>query len=324
MSRKHRRKKNQKLTAIIIALLLLSFAYQGLFGESDAGNASQALSEAYIDVEPINPEGTASITFLDVGQALSVLVECNSHYMLYDTGNADDIGILSSYFNDQGIDHFDLIVGSHPHEDHIGCLAEVLEEYETDLLWMPDQEATSKCYENSIQVVEEKGIRKEQPAVGSSIDMGGMEIVVLGPNRDYEDINNDSIVLLLSYGENKVLLTGDSSSEAEADMVANGLPEVDLLLVGHHGSSTASSYTFLRQINPYYAVISCGLNNEYGHPHEEPLSRLDDIGATIYRTDQLGSITAFLDGNDISFDKSGTPASHPHTDGSGLGSILFR
>lgn len=235
--------------------------------------------------------------FIDVGQALSVLVECDGHYLLYDGGNVADGELVVSYLQSLGVQSLDYVFCSHAHEDHVGGLAAVLAAFPAGQVYSPVTDASTACFRNFVQYAQQQGRQVEIPAVGSSWPLGSATVQLLGPVRAYEDTNDTSLVLRIDYGQTSYLLTGDMEAEAERDLVDGGAPlDVDVLQVGHHGSNTSTSYVFLNQVLPEIAVISCGQGNDYGHPHEEPLSRLRDAGADTYRTDLMGTIRVISDG----------------------------
>lgn len=240
---------------------------------------------------PAEPAPAPSVTqgegltahFIDVGQALSVLVECEGHYLLYDGGNVPDGELVVSYLQNLGVQKLDYVFCSHAHEDHVGGLAAVLAAFPADHVYSPVTDATTVCFQNFVKYAQQQGRQVEIPAVGTSWPLGSATVQLLGPVRAYEDTNDTSLVLRIDYGQTSYLLTGDMEAEAERDLVDGGAPlDVDVLQVGHHGSNTSTSYVFLNQVLPEIAVISCGQGNEYGHPHEEPLSRLRDAGAGTY------------------------------------------
>ena len=144
---------------------------------------------------------------------------------------------------------------------------------------------------------QQQGLQVEVPAVGTMWPLGGATVTMLGPVAQYSDTNDTSIVLRIDYGSTSFLLTGDMEKTAETDLVNSGANlRADVLQVGHHGSSTSTSYLFLNAVLPEMGIISCGVNNKYGHPHEETLSILRDAGVDVYRTDLQGTITIGSDG----------------------------
>ncbi len=235
--------------------------------------------------------------FIDVGQALSVLVECDGQFMLYDGGNVDDGSLVVSYLQNQGVEELQYVFCSHAHEDHVGGLAAALAYFPAYHVYSPVTEASTKCFQDFVKYTRQQGLQVEVPAAGTVWQLGSATVTMLGPVAQYSDTNDTSIVLRIDYGSTSFLLTGDMEKTAETDLVNSGANlKADVLQVGHHGSSTSTGYLFLNAVLPEMAVISCGVGNKYGHPHEETLSILRDAGVDLYRTDLQGTITIGSDG----------------------------
>ena len=223
--------------------------------------------------------------FIDVGQALSVLVECDGQFMLYDGGNVDDGSLVVSYLQNQGVEGLEYVFCSHAHEDHVGGLAAALAYFPANHVYSPVTDASTKCFQDFVKYTQQQGLQVEVPAVGTVWQLGSATITLLGPVAQYSETNDTSLVLRVDYGSTSFLLTGDMEADAERDLVNSGANlKADVLQVGHHGSSTSTSYVFLNAVLPEMGVISCGVNNKYGHPHEETLSILRDAGVDVYRT----------------------------------------
>ena len=235
--------------------------------------------------------------FIDVGQALSVLVECDGQFMLYDGGNVDDGSLVVSYLQKQGVEQLQYVFCSHAHEDHVGGLAAVMAKFPAGHAYSPVAEASTKCFNDFVKYTQQQGLQLEVPSVGTVWPLGSATVTMLGPVTQYSETNNTSLVLRIDYGVTSFLLTGDMENTAETDLVNSGANlKADVLQVGHHGSSTSTSYLFLNAVLPEMGVISCGTGNKYGHPHEETLSILRDAKVDVYRTDLQGTITIGSDG----------------------------
>lgn len=280
--------------AATLALGLAACEGSGVQPGQAAGIPTQSTSAT---AEPESGEQAFRMHFIDVGQALSVLVECEGQAMLYDGGNVDDGSLLVSYLEKQGIEELEYVFCSHAHEDHVGGLAAVLAYYPANHVYCPVTEASTVCFQNFVKYTHQQNLELEVPQVGDVWQLGSARVELLGPVERYTDTNNTSLVMRIDYGETSYLLTGDMEKDAESDLVASGANlKADVLQVGHHGSSTSTSYLFLNEVLPEIGVISCGANNKYGHPHSETLDILRDAGVDTYRTDLLGTVIVLSDG----------------------------
>ena len=249
-----------------------------------------------------NSETELNVHFLDVGQGDAVLISCDDAYMLIDAGDNDKGTLVQNYLNKQGVEHLDYIIGTHPDADHIGGMDVILYKFDCGTVMMPEVTNDTATYRDVIDTMKEKGYQNTAPVVGDSYSLGSAQFTILGPTDTYEDTNNNSIVLLLTHGDNKFLFVGDAEEKAEEDILAEGVSvKADVLKVGHHGSRTASSEAFLQAVEPTYAVISCGQDNSYGHPHAETLNTLRSMGVKVFRTDEQGTVTVTSDGHEISW-----------------------
>lgn len=244
------------------------------------------------------------LRFFDVGQADSILVRCGNDSMLVDGGNRDDGPRLLAALESLGVDCFACVVCTHPHEDHAGGLSYVAARIPMQRALAPCREADSYWFGDfAVKAGESCGLTVPKP--GDEFALGGATVQVLGPLRWYEDMNDNSIILRVVYGDTAFLLTGDATYVAEGELADSGADlKADLLKAGHHGANSSSSYHFLELVAPDYAVISVGADNEHGHPGEYTLDRMSDAGIRVLRTDQLGTIVCRSDGRRLSF---GTP-----------------
>ena len=257
------------------------------------------------EAPPAPVEGELRVHMIDVGQGDSLLIQTEDQAVLIDSGEEEYGDTVSAYLENQGVEQLDLVVATHPHSDHMGSMAQIVEEWQVDQFLMPvvpqDLTPTSQVYEDLLTALEEKGLSIAQPETGAVYDLGdGASLTILAPVDQYDDLNNWSIVCRLDYGETSFLFTGDAEKAVERDLLEAGADlDADLLKVGHHGSSTSTGKTFLEAVSPQYGLISCGMGNRYGHPNEETLDTLEEAGVEVYRTDISGSIVALSDGETI-------------------------
>ncbi|NLC07735.1 MAG: MBL fold metallo-hydrolase [Syntrophomonadaceae bacterium] len=254
------------------------------------------------------------VHFLNVGQADSILIQLpNSQTMLIDAGNNADGPAVVSYLRQQGIRKIDYLIGTHPHEDHIGGLDNVIKDLAIGQVYLPQITNNTKTFEDVLQAINAKSLTVTTAKAGVSIiDQENLKAVILAPGGTaYESLNDWSVVTRAQYGATSFLFTGDAEAQSEREMLASSwatsLLKSDVLKVSHHGSHSSTTQPFLNVVSPKYAVISVGVGNDYGHPHSETLTRLNRAGIEVYRTDQDGTLIFTSDGEKISIEKLAGP-----------------
>lgn len=295
-----RRKKKQ--ISLLMALFLVIFGSIFYFLEPSQANPNTPTPTPEIVQanQEIQDGEKLQIWFLDVGQADSILIQNGDANMLIDAGNNEDGKKLVSYFQSLGIESFQYVIGTHAHEDHIGGMDDIIDNFNIDTFYMPDAITTTATFESVLDSLEAKNIAFQTPSIDSIFKLGNATIDVLYVGTDDSDLNNTSIVLKLTYGNTSILFMGDAEKEVETIIEKKDI-SADVLKVGHHGSNTSSSKTFLEKVNPSYAIISVGTGNSYGHPSNTTIQNLENQNIQIYRTDENGTIIMTSDGTNITF-----------------------
>lgn len=292
-------KSMKSIMSLIIFSSLLALPACSASGSAEKG---EFLPEAQNNTvyALVGDEGELRVSFIDVGQGDSEFIELpNGDTLLIDAGTNETGADVVNYIESLGYSSIDYVVGTHPHEDHIGGLDDVIRTFDVESVYMPKVTADTKTFEDVLDAVAEKGLSINTAKAGVSIvDGEDLSVKMLAPVLDeYDNTNDYSAVIKVVYGDTSFLFTGDAEEYAE-DLITGDV-DSDVLKVGHHGSSTSTGEAFLERVSPSYAVISCGLGNSYGHPHAETIEKLG--GIPVFRTDEMGTIVATSDGSEISF-----------------------
>ncbi len=285
-----KKRKRKKIITLFIGVIIIIY----LLANKDIFTSS------YANRNIVSTDLT--IYFFDVGQADSILIANNDHYMLIDAGNNEDGPKLVKYLkNELHISDIEYVVGTHPHEDHIGGLDDIINNFQIQNILLPEVITTTKTYEDVLDAIASNHLNITVPEVGtpnSTFKLGEAEFEVLYTGTDDSDLNNSSIVLKMIFGNYSYLFTGDATSQVEQLLLDKNI-DVDVLKVGHHGSATSTSATFLKHVTPTYAIISVGQNNSYNHPSSDTIARLEKYTNNIYMTSQLGTIKLVSNGQEI-------------------------
>lgn len=248
------------------------------------------------------PEKNLIIHYIDVGQGDSTLaVFPNNELALIDAGTRGGREDLVKYLKSFNVKKIDYLIGTHPHEDHIGGLAEVIRNFEIGKVYLPNKINNTQIFEELLNEIKNKGLKISEGKAGVKIiDSGELKFYIISPSKEYTNTNNNSIVTKIIYKDFSTLITGDAEKEAESDMIEEGYNlKADILRVGHHGSNTSSTGPFLDKVDPAYAIISLGKDNSYGHPDNEIIDSLEERNIVTLRTDEEGSIVIQTDGKQV-------------------------
>lgn len=251
-------------------------------------------------------DANLEVHFIDVGQGDSILVRSDGQYMLIDGGKKSQSETVLNYLNEQGVKDIKYVVGTHPHEDHIGGLVAVLDNFEVENIMLPNVISNTRIFEDLLDVIDKNGLKIKKPNPLDTFNIGKSKVTILGPNSEKYSLTNDySIVLKLENGKNSFIFTGDAEKKAEMEVVEahKSILKVDVLKTGHHGSKTSTNGGFLDAVSPKYAIISVAEDNIYDHPDSEVLKRLEEREVKIFRTDLDGNIVVKSDGKNIMVDK---------------------
>lgn len=265
--------------------------------------ASQFSENSSTERNTTSLNGKLIVHFLEVGQADSILIQQNEHNMLIDAGNNADSNFVVNYLKKQGVKKIDYVIGTHPHEDHIGGLDAVINTFEIGSVFMPKASTNTKTFKDVLLAIKNKNLKITAPVVGNLYNLGSSKWTILAPNSSsYDDLNDYSIVIKINFGKNSFIFTGDAEALSEQEILKKGFDlKADVLKIGHHGSSSSTSDAFLKAVSPEYAVLSVGKDNDYGHPHKITMDKLKANNITVYRTDECGTIIAASDGEKITF-----------------------
>lgn len=307
-----RKKKKEKQIEIILGIILIIIIMllginieeiEEIFKFSETYMVNKITAEESQNVELVG-DNILKIHFFDVGQADSILLISDNKTMLIDAGNNDDGDLIVNNIKKLGIKKLDYVVGTHPHEDHIGGLDSVILNFEIGTIYMPKVQTNTKTFEDVLDAIASKNLKITSPKQGDKFMLGLVECEVMlagiGNEEEKENLNLSSIVIRTKYKEQSYLFTADSEKENEN---SRNWPQTNVLKVAHHGSSTSTSQEFLNQILPQIAIIQVGENNDYSHPHKEVITRLEKMGILIYQTKEKGNILIESDGinNKVSF-----------------------
>lgn len=275
-----------------------------LFNDKRISNVIKSITSFFVMLVIFAQSGFAEldIYYLDVGQGDAAYIECDGHSMMIDGGNPGDSQFIYSFLKNR-TEHLETIVATHPHNDHVGGLSAAFNACTVDTLYTTCTEYEgNKAFSSMLRYANEGGVPVVVPAVGEEFSLGGATVRFLSPMKYYEDLNDQSLIVKIMYGNTSFLFEGDAGFDVEDDMMNSGIDlTANVLKVAHHGSAYSTSADFLAAVSPQYAVISVGKENRYGHPADDTMEFLQYYGTEIYRTDLDGTICCVSDGENLTF-----------------------
>ena len=281
------KKQNKFMTFILSMILALTLVLPG--------NAVTAKADG---------QGDMAVHFIDVGQGLAILVQSGGENLLYDGGNRSHADEVVQYLKNQQVETINYMISSHYDEDHLGGLVKCLDTFEVEHVLGSDYVHTSDLFNTFMNTATAHAIIVEYPSVGDTYEFGTGSFTVMAPDGISQNSNDNSVVIRLVNGNNSFMFMGDAEETSEQDMISTGMNlDCDVLSLGHHGSASSTSWDLLEAASPSWAVISCGLNNSYGHPAAETMGKLSDMDIPVFRTDDQGTVIALSDGNTISWNQ---------------------
>ena len=295
------KKKKYNSSILLICVVVLAAIFTTYHTEHDKNATDSQSVEQNTQTASMLSDGNLKIHFIDVGQADSTLIQLpDGKNMLIDAGKNDSGDKVVSYLKSVNVSKIDYLFGTHPHEDHIGGLDDVIYAFDIGKFYMPKVSHNTKTFEDVLKAAKAKGLTVSTAKAGVNVlKTDGLCIDILSPvSAEYESLNNYSAVVKLTYKNNAFLFMADAETEVE-NQILNDDVKADLIKIGHHGSKTSSSAKFIKAVSPKYAVISVGKDNDYGHPSKATVTTLNKAGVEIYRTDESGTIIAVSDGNNI-------------------------
>lgn len=289
------KRKHKKTISFILALIFVIAYY---ITEGPVQDESYSKNENIKNTNIVTTD--LQVHYIDVGQGDSILITNNNHNMLIDAGNNEDGEKIVNYLTSLGITTLDYVVGTHPHEDHVGGLDDVINNLNVKEVYLPEAMTTTKTFEDVLDAIANKNLSITVPTIGETFNLGEAELEVIYTGTGEKDLNEASIILKMIFGKYTYLFTGDTIEDVEKTILTDNI-NIDILKVAHHGSKYSSCEEFLQIATPEYAIISAGEGNSYGHPEPETIARLKKYTNKIYVTKDLGTIILTSDGNRIDF-----------------------
>lgn len=300
-----RKKGKNRMIFAVFAALVIAFAVIVTYSTDSSFKVWKETFEFFgvSDSPKQSYDYAMSVHVLDVGKADAIYIHCEDKNILIDAGDVDPTNMVTEYLKKQNVEKLDLVIVSHPDRDHIGGMPDVIKHFPIDRFMMPEVPdeilPTTKTYETMLLRLKEKEMKIDKPVAGDSFMVGNMQFDIFAPGKQYKNMNNNSIVAKIQYGEDRFLFTGDAEKESEKDMIKSGYDlTADVLKIGHHGSATSTTQQFLDAVRPQIAVISVG-QDKNNLPKSSTIDRLYENNIQVYRTDTDGIVIFSTNGDGI-------------------------
>lgn len=304
---KSKKKRKQTKRIIIITVFVLFSLVMSFLDSQEIFTWSDLYNKGDVVNGPVNPDSNFSVYYLDVGQGDCTIIKSNDAVMMIDTSTDSHENNIKEVMTSLNLSTIDYLVITHQHDDHMGSANAILNKYQVKNILMPKLSeinmVTTSAYANLLDTILKKDINAIAASAGMTFKLGDADVAIFSPSQQDEDLNNMSIVLKITYGETSFLFQGDAEKTIEKQLLESDFDlEADVIKVGHHGSNTSSIDKYLKAVSPRYAIISCGADNSYGHPHSQVIDRLKDNNIDFYITAQTGDVTIISDGKNISLE----------------------
>ncbi|NLO09149.1 MAG: MBL fold metallo-hydrolase [Clostridiales bacterium] len=289
----------------ILLASILSLAIISLLVHKGPDGFIKTIGNIVSFLEDDDDYSSLKVHFIDVGQGDAILIQSDDSHILIDAGERHASDTLIGYLKDNGVTKLDYVIGTHPHSDHIGGLANVINNFQIGKIIMSNAVSTSKTFEELLDTIADNNLKITKPIIGTEYTIGNASFIIIAPNEsDYKNLNDYSVGIKLVHKENTFVFTGDAETNSENEMLQNGIDlKADVFKLAHHGSSTSNSDDFLNALDPHICIISAKKDNSYGHPHVEIMKAMKDRDIHLYRTDEQSTIILESDGVTIKSNK---------------------
>lgn len=304
---KNGRKKKLTKALLAIVILVLAIIVESVITSDEQQVPEQPnISNSQTQEQPTELTGELKLHMIDVGQADCFLFVKGDKVALVDCGTRSTGKDAVEYIKSLGITRIDYVFGTHPHDDHMGGMYDIITNFEVGKIVIPqvkEGQVTTNWYIKLMKQIVDGNYEVEYSKTGNEYFLGGAKIQIVWQSElEQDNVNNYSDIIKVSFGDMDVLMTGDAETEIEEEVLRSGVQiDAEILKVGHHGSDTSSSDEFLDEIDPDYGLISCKVGNKYEHPTKNTMEKLQQREVEVYRTDECGTVIATITSSGVTF-----------------------